>query len=71
MPVLGLSFSKCLISLLLGFNAVVTRLPWDNIGVAILTNDYELGSVISEVLKFRLIDEALGLDPIAWDVRFL
>ncbi|ESK80791.1 penicillin-binding protein, partial [Moniliophthora roreri MCA 2997] len=43
------------------------RLPFDNIGVAVLTNDDDIGPIIREIIKYRLIDEALGLEPYDWD----
>lgn len=45
---------------------MLTRFPWDNLGIAVLTND---NPYISEVIKYRLIDEALALEPIDWNER--
>ncbi|RDB30019.1 hypothetical protein Hypma_013824 [Hypsizygus marmoreus] len=53
-----------------GFNTQVARLPFDNLGVAVLTNDNDYGSFIIQVIKGRLLDEALGLDKIDWHSRF-
>ncbi|EEB94629.1 hypothetical protein MPER_06525 [Moniliophthora perniciosa FA553] len=50
-----------------GAHSQVTRLPFDNIGVAVLTNDDDIGPIIREIIKYRLIDEALGLEPYDWD----
>ncbi|KAG6819427.1 hypothetical protein H0H93_011954, partial [Arthromyces matolae] len=52
-----------------GFNSEVTRLPFDNIGVAVLTNDNDYGSFISIVVKYYLLDIALGLEPVDWNSR--
>ncbi|KAI3621302.1 beta-lactamase class penicillin binding protein [Moniliophthora roreri] len=48
-------------------HSIVARLPFDNIGVAVLTNDDDIGPIIREIIKYRLIDEALGLEPYDWD----
>lgn len=53
-----------------GFNAIVSRLPFDNLGIAVLTNDDLFGSVIHEVIKFRLMDDALGLERVDWSARY-
>uniref|UniRef100_A0A0W0FML0 Beta-lactamase-related domain-containing protein n=1 Tax=Moniliophthora roreri TaxID=221103 RepID=A0A0W0FML0_MONRR len=50
-----------------GAHSIVARLPFDNIGVAVLTNDDDIGPIIREIIKYRLIDEALGLEPYDWD----
>ncbi|KAG6840030.1 hypothetical protein C0991_009475 [Blastosporella zonata] len=52
-----------------GFWSQVTRLPFDNLGVAVLCNDYEYGGSFGLSIKYRLIDEALGLEPVDWDAR--
>jgi hypothetical protein len=56
---------------LIGFNSEIIRLPWDNFGLAVLDNDYELGRIIAKVIQYRLLDEVLGLDPIDWVARFV
>ncbi|CAK5274082.1 unnamed protein product [Mycena citricolor] len=53
-----------------GFNSVVSRLPWQEFGVAVMTNDDSLGSLIAEAIKFRLIDEFLQLKPVDWTSRY-
>ncbi|GLB40046.1 putative beta-lactamase [Lyophyllum shimeji] len=53
-----------------GFSSLVTRLPFDNLGLAILCNDNEYGGAIMSIIRYRLIDEALGLDKIDWEGRF-
>ncbi|TRM62338.1 beta-lactamase/transpeptidase-like protein [Schizophyllum amplum] len=54
-----------------GFQTSITRLPWDNIGVAVLTNDDYYGFDIHELVKYYLIDEALGLEKIDWNTRLM
>ncbi|KAF8064270.1 hypothetical protein FPV67DRAFT_211896 [Lyophyllum atratum] len=52
-----------------GFNTQISRLPNDNFGVSVLTNDNEYGKVIGEIIKNRIIDKALELEPIDWSSR--
>ncbi|KAF4596497.1 hypothetical protein EYR38_007884 [Pleurotus pulmonarius] len=47
-----------------GFNSYISRYPFDGVGIAVLTNDNELGNAISIAIKYRLSDQALGLSPI-------
>lgn len=47
-----------------GFHSQVTRLPFDGLGIAVLTNDNEYGSFYLESIKFRIIDAVMGLEPI-------
>jgi hypothetical protein len=47
----------------------VTRLPFDGIGIAVLTNDGNYGSYFGEAIKYRIIDAALGLDAVDWSAR--
>jgi hypothetical protein len=54
----------------LGFNSIISRLPFDNLGVAILTNDGLFGGVIGDVIRFRLLDDALGLERVDWNTRY-
>ncbi|KAG5642300.1 hypothetical protein DXG03_003044 [Asterophora parasitica] len=54
-----------------GFNTQISRLPNENIGVSVLTNDHEYGKVIGEIIKNHIIDKALGLTPIDWNSRFV
>ncbi|KAG6826577.1 hypothetical protein H0H92_015277, partial [Tricholoma furcatifolium] len=53
-----------------GFTSLITRLPADNIGIAVLTNDQDYGSWWMRSIRYRLIDEALGLQYVDWDSRF-
>ncbi|KAL0577108.1 hypothetical protein V5O48_004861 [Marasmius crinis-equi] len=50
-----------------GSFAWVARMPFDNVGVAVLTNDDNTGSIFSQVIQNRLFDEALGLEVYPWD----
>lgn len=54
----------------IGFYSQVTRLPVDNVGVAVLTNDGDNGYFYKDIIKYRLIEEALGLESIDWNARF-
>ncbi|GLB39321.1 putative beta-lactamase [Lyophyllum shimeji] len=53
-----------------GFNTQISRLPYDNFGVSVLTNDNEYGKVIGEIIKNHIIDKTLGLEPIDWNSRW-
>jgi hypothetical protein len=45
-------------------------MPFDNLGVAILTNDALFGGAIGDVIKWRLFDDALGLERVDWNSRY-
>ncbi|KAL0567550.1 hypothetical protein V5O48_014446 [Marasmius crinis-equi] len=47
-----------------GFHSQVSRLPYDNLGVVVLTNDHEFGIQVREIIKFRILDTLLGLQPV-------
>ncbi|KAJ7639711.1 beta-lactamase/transpeptidase-like protein [Mycena polygramma] len=53
----------------LGFKSQVTRIPDQNFGVAVLSNDEAFGTQIVEAIKFRIMDEVLNLEPIDWSAR--
>ncbi|KAJ7624932.1 beta-lactamase/transpeptidase-like protein, partial [Roridomyces roridus] len=54
-----------------GFKSQVARFPSENFGVAVLTNDEELGTFIRESIKYRIVDEVLSLHPyIDWTARY-
>lgn len=38
--------------------------------MAVLTNDNDAGIFYKEVIKYRLIEEALGLEKVDWNGRF-
>ncbi|KAF7338713.1 Beta-lactamase class penicillin binding protein [Mycena sanguinolenta] len=52
-----------------GFFAQITRLPEDVAGVAVFTNE-DLGEFTSYIIKYRIIDAILGMDPVDWDSRY-
>ncbi|KAF8064240.1 beta-lactamase/transpeptidase-like protein [Lyophyllum atratum] len=54
-----------------GFNSQISRLPNDGVGVAVLTNDHEYGKLISQLVKYYIMDRALGLEPIDWSTRLM
>ncbi|KAJ7910142.1 hypothetical protein B0H13DRAFT_1482137, partial [Mycena leptocephala] len=49
-----------------GFHSQITRFPADGAGIAVLTKD-DFGELMKEVIKFRIIDEIFGLNPVDWD----
>ncbi|KAJ7853265.1 hypothetical protein B0H13DRAFT_2581028 [Mycena leptocephala] len=51
-----------------GFHSQITCFSADGVGIAVLTND-NFGEVMKEVIKFRIINEIFGLDPMDWDSR--
>ncbi|GLB41349.1 putative beta-lactamase [Lyophyllum shimeji] len=53
-----------------GYHSQVTRLTNDGLGVMVFSNDNPLGALTMEIVKYRLIDEALGLEPIDWNTRY-
>ncbi|KAJ7484270.1 beta-lactamase/transpeptidase-like protein [Mycena latifolia] len=53
-----------------GYHSRITRFPNDGVGIAIFTNDDNAGPLLKEVLKFRIADEAFGLDPVDWKSRY-
>ncbi|KAJ7070108.1 beta-lactamase/transpeptidase-like protein [Mycena amicta] len=53
-----------------GFLSYISRIPSLNLGVAVFSNDESFGNEISSAIKYRLVDEALGLPPIDWTERF-
>ncbi|KAF8191527.1 beta-lactamase/transpeptidase-like protein [Mycena galopus ATCC 62051] len=53
-----------------GFKTQITRIPNENFGVAVLSNDHSFGRQIMEAVKYRIIDEALKLKPIDWTARY-
>ncbi|KAF7303230.1 Beta-lactamase class penicillin binding protein [Mycena kentingensis (nom. inval.)] len=54
----------------IGHRTQITRVPSQMLGVAVLSNDNEYGSQLMEAVKFRIIDEALGLEPVDWAGRY-
>ncbi|KAJ6462270.1 beta-lactamase/transpeptidase-like protein [Mycena vitilis] len=52
-----------------GYFAQITRFPEDGVGIAVMSND-QLGELTTYIIKYRLIDEVFGLDPVDWDSRY-
>jgi hypothetical protein len=52
-----------------GFKSVITRYPHDKFGVAVFSNDELYGGIISDVVKLRIVDHLLGLEPIDFNAR--
>ncbi|KAH8831957.1 beta-lactamase/transpeptidase-like protein, partial [Flagelloscypha sp. PMI_526] len=52
-----------------GFMTQVIRFPNNNFGVAVLTNDDILGRQLHDIIKWRIVDTVLGLEPIDWNSR--
>ncbi|KAJ7017530.1 beta-lactamase/transpeptidase-like protein, partial [Mycena alexandri] len=53
-----------------GFKTIVSRLPHDNIGLVVLSND-DNGVRVMEPVKFQIIDALVGLEPINWSQRYI
>ncbi|KAJ7624741.1 beta-lactamase/transpeptidase-like protein [Roridomyces roridus] len=53
-----------------GFKTIVSRLPEDDFGVIVLSND-DTGVRVMEPVKFAIIDKMLGLEPIDWRARYI
>ncbi|KAJ7730392.1 beta-lactamase/transpeptidase-like protein [Mycena maculata] len=51
-----------------GFHAMFTRFPFDGAAVAVLANDDLL--YIRDIVRYRIIDELFGLEPVDWNTRF-
>ncbi|KAG5653561.1 hypothetical protein H0H81_012250 [Sphagnurus paluster] len=49
------------------FNTQISRLPNDDFGLYVLTNDHEYSKVIVKTIKAEIIDKALKLQPIDWN----
>ncbi|KAJ6552199.1 beta-lactamase/transpeptidase-like protein [Mycena vulgaris] len=52
-----------------GFKSQITRIPSQDFGVAVLSNDESFGTHIVETIKFRIIDEVLKLEAVDWSAR--
>ncbi|KAJ6623649.1 beta-lactamase/transpeptidase-like protein [Mycena sp. CBHHK59/15] len=52
-----------------GFKTIVSRLTNDNLGIVVLSND-DNGVRVMEPVKFKIIDELLGLEPVDWAQRY-
>ncbi|KAL0574601.1 hypothetical protein V5O48_007351 [Marasmius crinis-equi] len=52
-----------------GARTQMTRLPDAKLGLAVFTNDDNFGTNLMEIIKYRIIDAALGLPAIDWESR--
>ncbi|KAK1232777.1 hypothetical protein PQX77_004102 [Marasmius sp. AFHP31] len=53
-----------------GYRTQMIRLPDSKLGVAVLSNDDDHGFSFMGVIKYQIIDAALGLPAIDWDTRY-
>jgi CubicO group peptidase (beta-lactamase class C family) len=53
-----------------GFTALVSFMPQDKIGMAILTNLNSDKNPLPTILSYNVYDRLLGLDQVAWSQRF-
>ncbi|KAJ6588019.1 beta-lactamase/transpeptidase-like protein [Mycena capillaripes] len=53
-----------------GFKSYIARIPSQDFGVAVLSNDQAFGYQIVDAIKFRIMDEYLNLEAIDWSARF-
>lgn len=54
---------------LIGFMTQISRFPSNDLGIAVFSNDNEYGGMLHEIIKWYLVDTALGLPPIDWNTR--
>ncbi|KAJ7032461.1 beta-lactamase/transpeptidase-like protein [Mycena alexandri] len=54
----------------IGFKSQVTRFPSKDLAIAVLTNEEDWGNMIMEAVKYRIVDEALQLEPVDWTARY-
>ncbi|THV07964.1 beta-lactamase/transpeptidase-like protein [Dendrothele bispora CBS 962.96] len=52
-----------------GFKSCISRFPFDNVGVAVFTNDDSYGGSIATIITMRILDEVFGLEVIDWNTR--
>lgn len=50
-----------------GFRTQIARLPFDNLGVAVFSNDDIYGHQLMDIIKFGIIDKVLSLERIDWN----
>lgn len=55
--------------ILSGHHSLVLRLPEEDLGVALLTNGGYENFAVGETIARRIVDEVLGMKPIAWEAR--
>ncbi|KAF7326632.1 Beta-lactamase domain-containing protein [Mycena venus] len=51
-----------------GFHSAFTRFPFEGAGVAILSNDDLF--YIRDTIRYRVMDELFGLEPVDWNTRY-
>ncbi|KAF5373108.1 hypothetical protein D9758_001608 [Tetrapyrgos nigripes] len=49
---------------------VISRFPFENVGVAVFSNDGTYGRQINEIIKWRIVDQVFGFGPIDWSKRY-
>lgn len=55
---------------IIGHNTLISRAPYDGIGIAILTNTFPPSApVLMDLVKWRLYEKALNLDHIDWESK--
>ncbi|KAE9390247.1 beta-lactamase/transpeptidase-like protein [Gymnopus androsaceus JB14] len=52
-----------------GFHSQIIRFPFDDFGLVLLLNDDKFGTHMYEVMKWRIVDEILGLESVDWNSR--
>ncbi|KAK7050046.1 hypothetical protein VNI00_005478 [Paramarasmius palmivorus] len=52
-----------------GYQTHITRLPNSKFGIAVFANDGDYGMQFAEVIKWRIVDQVLGPDPVDWNSR--
>ncbi|KAI5886361.1 beta-lactamase/transpeptidase-like protein [Schizophyllum commune H4-8] len=52
-----------------GYRTQIIRFPNEKFGLAVLVNDDTYGTQMHEVIKWRIVDAHLGLQPIDWSGR--
>ncbi|PBK88353.1 beta-lactamase/transpeptidase-like protein [Armillaria gallica] len=52
-----------------GFMTQISRFPSNDLGIAVFSNDNEYGGMLHEIIKWYLVDTALGLPPIDWNTK--
>ncbi|KAJ7714871.1 hypothetical protein B0H16DRAFT_1617461 [Mycena metata] len=52
-----------------GFRSAITRVPNQNLGVAVLSNDNTFGTQMVKAVRFYILDEALSLEAVNWTER--
>lgn len=53
-----------------GWLSVITRAPQDGVGIAVMTN-WDEGGTVMEIIKYYLYEQILGLPHVDWSTRFV